>query len=234
MGLIPSSQTLTCTTPAASATGGAASGPAAGFGCFEGRGTSQPYRACPYAVAGTTHFLMVPNAAITDTKVIATDGSSVRTTTIVNAATHAQDRQDIVTTSADGRTTTLQSARDGDTTIRYTETTVVKPNGTISDASQFTSGTAAPSYSQSRSQTLDTTGGQTVAISNYDATGGLEDKTSTTVSGNGLSTQSVLDTTGDPDPHRRHCDQRRRVQDGDGLQDPVTRLGGAPRTRPGL
>ncbi len=30
------------------------------FGCFEGRGTSQPYRACPYAVAGTTHFLMVP------------------------------------------------------------------------------------------------------------------------------------------------------------------------------
>ena len=137
------------------------------------------------------------NAEITDTKVTATDGSSVRTTTIVNAATHAQDRQDIVTTSADGRTTTLQSARDGDTTIRYTETTVVNPNGTISDKSQFVSDSAAPSYTQIRSQTLDTTGGQTVAISNYDATGGLQDKTSTTVSGNGLSTQSVLDTTGD-------------------------------------
>jgi len=64
MGLIPSSQTLTCTTPAASATGGAASGPAAGFGCFERRGTSQPYRACPYAVAGITHFLMVPISAV--------------------------------------------------------------------------------------------------------------------------------------------------------------------------
>jgi len=32
--------------------GGAASGPAAGCGCFEGRGTSQPYRACPYASRG--------------------------------------------------------------------------------------------------------------------------------------------------------------------------------------
>jgi len=29
-------------------------------------GTSQPYRACPYAVAGTTHFLMVPFLRCTD------------------------------------------------------------------------------------------------------------------------------------------------------------------------
>ena len=39
--------------------GGAASGSAADFGCFERRCTSQPYRARPYVVAGTTHFLMV-------------------------------------------------------------------------------------------------------------------------------------------------------------------------------
>jgi len=60
MGLIPSSQTLTRTTPVSSAAGGAAAGSASDFGCFEGRGTSQPYRARPYAAAGTTHFLMVP------------------------------------------------------------------------------------------------------------------------------------------------------------------------------
>ena len=56
--LIPSGQALTCTTSDASATGGVASGSTAGFGCFDGRDTSQPYRAWSYAVANTTHFLM--------------------------------------------------------------------------------------------------------------------------------------------------------------------------------
>lgn len=60
IGLIPSSQTLTCMRPAAAATDGAASGSAAGFGGVDGRGTVQPYRARHYAVAGNTHFLMVP------------------------------------------------------------------------------------------------------------------------------------------------------------------------------
>ncbi len=60
MGLIPSSHTLTCTMTDASATAGVGSGSAAPLGCFDGRGTSRPYRARPYAVAGTTHFLMVP------------------------------------------------------------------------------------------------------------------------------------------------------------------------------
>ena len=44
----------------ASATDDAASESVADLGCFDGRGTSQPYRACPYAVARNTHFLMVP------------------------------------------------------------------------------------------------------------------------------------------------------------------------------
>ena len=60
IGLIPSSQTLTCTTPIASGTGDAGSASALAFDCFEGLGTSQTYRARPYAVASTTHFLMVP------------------------------------------------------------------------------------------------------------------------------------------------------------------------------
>ena len=63
IGLIPSSQTLTCTTPTASGTGGAGSASALAFDCFEGLGTSQTYRARPYAVAGTTHFLLVSDNA---------------------------------------------------------------------------------------------------------------------------------------------------------------------------
>lgn len=60
IGLIPRSQTLTCTTPNLSTTAGAASGSVPGFGCFGRRGIGRPYRACPYSVANTTHFLMVP------------------------------------------------------------------------------------------------------------------------------------------------------------------------------
>jgi len=60
IGLIPSSHTLTCMTPAASGTGGAGPQSAPDRGYFESRGTSQLYRACPYSVPGTTHFLMVP------------------------------------------------------------------------------------------------------------------------------------------------------------------------------
>lgn len=59
IGLILSSQTLTCITPATSAAGDAASGSATGFGCFGLRGICRSYRARPYAVAGTTHFLIV-------------------------------------------------------------------------------------------------------------------------------------------------------------------------------
>jgi len=61
IGMIPSSQTLTCTTLATATMGGAASGSASGLGCFEGRDTSQPCRACTDSVAGTTRFLMVPD-----------------------------------------------------------------------------------------------------------------------------------------------------------------------------
>jgi len=60
IGLIPSSHTLTCTTPTASGMAGGGSGSTARLGCFEGQGTSRPYRARSYAVAGTTYFLMVP------------------------------------------------------------------------------------------------------------------------------------------------------------------------------
>jgi len=34
--------------------------------CFEGQNTSQPYCACPYSVAVTTHFLMVPISFVGD------------------------------------------------------------------------------------------------------------------------------------------------------------------------
>ncbi len=34
--------------------------------CFEGQNTSQPYCACPYSVADTTHFLMVPISFVGD------------------------------------------------------------------------------------------------------------------------------------------------------------------------
>ena len=60
IGLISSSQTLTCTTLAATGTGGLAPGSAAGSGCFAGQSTSPAYCARRYPVAGTTHFLMVP------------------------------------------------------------------------------------------------------------------------------------------------------------------------------
>ena len=44
-------------------TGDAGLGSALALGCFEGLGTSQPNRASPYSVVGTTHFLMIPEEA---------------------------------------------------------------------------------------------------------------------------------------------------------------------------
>ena len=48
---------------------------------------------------------------LTDTTAYGTDGSKTETLTVLNTATGAQQQKDVITTSADGRTTTLQSAR---------------------------------------------------------------------------------------------------------------------------
>ena len=58
------------------------------------------------------------------------------------------------------------------------------------------SDTAAPSYDQTRTQTFDTDGGQTVVITDEDGSGNLQDQTTTVVSGNGLSITSDIATTG--------------------------------------
>ena len=54
IGLTPSSQTLTCMTPTAFGIGSSVSRSATDFRLLGGRGTSEPRRANPYPVAGTT------------------------------------------------------------------------------------------------------------------------------------------------------------------------------------
>ena len=140
----------------------------------------------------------------TRTTATATDGSKTQTTTLLNSATGAQQEQDVVTTSADGRTTTLTSARDGDPTATHFETTSISPDNSISDHSSVANDDGAPNYDQTRTQTFNPDGGQTVTISNSDGAGHLEDRSTTTTSGNGLSIHSDIDVTGDgvADEHR--------------------------------
>ena len=140
----------------------------------------------------------------TQTTTTATDGSKTQTTTYLNNATGSQQEQDVVTTSADGRTSTLTSARDGDPTATHFETTSIGPDGSISDHSWVKNDDGAPNYGQTRSQTFNPNGGQTVTISNSDGSGHLEDKSVTTTSADGLSIQSNIDTTGNglADEHR--------------------------------
>ena len=134
-------------------------------------------------------------ADITDTSATATDGSKTETLVALNTATGAQQQKDVITTSTDGRTTSLQSARNGDTAFDHFETTVINPDGSISDADFVTNPTNAPNYKQTRLQVFTPEGGQSVTVTDF-SRNMVQDITVTTVSANGLSTTAATQTNG--------------------------------------
>ncbi|MBV9634003.1 MAG: DUF4214 domain-containing protein, partial [Methylobacteriaceae bacterium] len=76
------------------------------------------------------------------------------------------------------------------------ETTIVSPNDTIADTSWVANHNGAPDYRQTRSQTFNPDGSETVTVSDFSAAGILQDRIVTTTSANGLSVVSAIDSTG--------------------------------------
>ena len=105
--------------------------------------------------------------AQTDTTVTAVDGSKTETLTFLNPSTGALVRKDVLTTSADGRTVSLQRDTNGDGIFDHFETSVVNTDGSTTDT-----------------------------IWDTNSSGTLLDKTVTTTSADGLTKAVQMDTSG--------------------------------------
>jgi Ca2+-binding RTX toxin-like protein len=134
---------------------------------------------------------------LTDAVVISTDGSVVETVTVNNSVTKTLAQKDVISTSADGRVSTLQRDSDGDGVNDHFETITLNADGSVSDTTSATAFNYAAAYSQAKSAFLNTDGSQAVVVSDYDARGALQDKRTMTISANGLTTTTVIDTNGD-------------------------------------
>jgi len=104
----------------------------------------------------------------TDATVVAVDGSTTETVTLLNYSTGALARKDVLATSFDGRTQSLQRDTNGDSVFDHFETTVTNTDGSITGTTW-----------------------------NTNASGGMLDRLVTTTSANGLSKSSTLDANGD-------------------------------------
>jgi uncharacterized repeat protein (TIGR03803 family) len=155
----------------------------------------------------------------TDNTVLNADGSTTETISDLNANGSLEDRT-VITTSADGLSQTTQEDTTGDGTLDVTETevTVLNADGSSTKtvagsdsngSSSFDSTTTTSADGKTVSISYDIDGhvatqasvvnaaGSTVlTISDFNATGSLEDESVTTTSADGLSTTTQRDTTG--------------------------------------
>ena len=160
----------------------------------------------------------------TDAVVTAVDGSKTETITILNQATGALQQKDVITTSADGLTQSLQRDANGDGIFDHFETTTPNANGgvagTVWDANAAgglidkfvttrsanglsrtvtsdVNGDGVVDYTQSSSTTLNADGSRTTVVSDYYGAGSLKDRTVATMSANGLLKTTRIDMNGD-------------------------------------
>ncbi len=104
----------------------------------------------------------------TDAVATAVDGSRSETITVLNIGTGALQQKDVITTSADGLTQSLQRDSNGDGTFDHFETTATNADGSV-----------------------------TGTVWDTNTSGGLIDKFVTTTSANGLSKTTTSDVNGD-------------------------------------
>jgi hypothetical protein len=160
----------------------------------------------------------------TDQTVIGVDGSKTETITVLNVATGALQQKDVLTTSSDGLTQSLQRDTNGDGTFDHFETTSVASDGsivgTIKDTTSTgvlrgkivtttaanglskivtmdTNGDGVVDYKQTLTTTLNADGSEIQVLSDFFGDGTLKDRTVTTTSANGFSKTAQIDLNGD-------------------------------------
>ena len=158
-----------------------------------------------------------------DTTIIAVDGSVTETLTLLNS-NQSPKQKDILTTSADGLTQSLQRDTNGDNIFDHFETTSLASDGSTVDTiweytpaatlkdrivtttsadglsktvNMDSNGDGAADLIQVAATILNTDGTKTSSVSDYNGNSTLRDRTVTTTSANGLSKTSQIDTNGD-------------------------------------
>ena len=159
----------------------------------------------------------------TDVTVINADGSRVETITELNANNALRDTT-VITTSANGLSTTVQqdTTGDGNVDLTITDVTVLGANGS---STQTVTGTAADGslksktvtavssdrktattqidshgvghFDQVQTRVVNVDGSVTATVADYNTNGSLKDRTVTTTSASGLSVTTQIDANGD-------------------------------------
>jgi trimeric autotransporter adhesin len=160
----------------------------------------------------------------TDAVVTAVDGSTTETVTLLNYSTGALVQKDVLSTSFDGRSQSLQRDTNGDSVFDHFETTVTNADGSITgttwnanasgslldrlvtttSANGLTksstldaNGDSVIDFSQTTITVLNADGSRTTFVSDFFGNGALRSRTVTTTSANGLSKSTEFDVNGD-------------------------------------
>lgn len=160
----------------------------------------------------------------TDATVVAVDGSTTETITLLNYGTGVLVQKDVLTTSFDGRTQSLQRDKNGDSIFDHFETTVTNTDGSITGTTWNTNasgglldrlvtttaanglsksstidvnGDAAIDFSQTSITTLNADGSRITVVSDFFGNGALRSRTVTNTSANGLVATTEFDLNGD-------------------------------------
>jgi trimeric autotransporter adhesin len=160
----------------------------------------------------------------TDATVVAVDGSMTETITLLNYGTGALVQKDVLTTSFDGRSQSLQRDKNGDAVFDHFETTATNTDGSVTGTTSNTNasgglldrlvtttsanglsksstidvnGDGAIDYSQISTTTLNADGSRTSVLSNFFGNGSLRSRTVTSTSANGLVETTEFDLNGD-------------------------------------
>ena len=158
-----------------------------------------------------------------DSVVVGLDGSKVETVTILNL-NGGLIEQDVTTTSANGLSVSLQSARNGSSTFNHFETVATNADGSLTDTIWDTNSSGATSdeiiatttangldkvvqveadggggvtETSIDAKTLNADGSSTLVQSERGANGALIDQEVQTTSANGLTITTTYDVNGD-------------------------------------
>ena len=159
-----------------------------------------------------------------DFVIYAADSSRTETLTVYDPLTGALRHKDVLTTSIDGRTESLQRDSDGDGIFDHFDTSAINSDGSLTNTLWNTTAAGAlkdkrtattsadglsktitfdsngdnvPDYRQSSTTTLNADGSRTSTVADYYGNGTLRDKTTINASANGLSTTTQFDLNGD-------------------------------------
>src|SRR5215470_4759790 len=159
-----------------------------------------------------------------DSTVGVSDGSSTETLTLLNYGTGALVQKDVLTTSSDGRTQSLQRDTNGDGVFDHFETTVTNADGSITgttsdktaggalidqlvvttsanglskSSTMDVNGDGVIDYSQSVAIVLNADGSRLTIVSDFYGNGTLRSRTITASSANGLINSTEFDLNGD-------------------------------------